>query len=152
MALTKRAPNTIHLGGHMTPLGEWIGSETITPGDLLEFFDDSGKMKLRKHSGAAEMPRTIIALEKLLHNKGVDDTYAAGEIVYAAELHKGSTWWARVPSGQDIAAGDALQSNGNGMLRAADATTATAGVYAFQAENAIGLVAATTRVKAMVVR
>jgi hypothetical protein len=56
-----------------------------------------------------------------------------------------------VPSGANITAGTLLQSNGNGMLKAATATTADANLAHFQAlESTGGAVAVTTRLRIQV--
>lgn len=147
MALNKRAPNTIHLGGPIEKLNEHVAGVEITPGDELEFYDDSGKMKLRPLASATQMATGIIALEKLLHNKGVDDTYAVGELVIAAKFLPGSSFWGRTPSGQNIQAGEPMQPNGNGMHKSATSAAAGDGLAVYQALDAPGLVAETTRVK-----
>lgn len=149
--ITARDPNTIHLGGDITRLNEYSAGVAITPGMLIELYDDSGKMKWRPHASATEFPTAIFATEKLIHNKTVDDVYAIGDLVAAVQGHKGSSWWALVPSGQNLVAGDLLQSNGNGMLKKATATTADANLAHFQAlESTGGAVAVTTRLRIQV--
>lgn len=151
MAVTARDPNTVHLGGDITRLNEHSAGVAITPGMLIEFYDDSGKMKLRPHASATEYPSTIFATEKLMHNKGVDDVYAINDLVAAVQGHKGSSWWALVPSGQNIVAGALLQSNGDGMFKAATATTAAANVAQFQAlESTGGAITVTARLRIQV--
>lgn len=151
MAVTARDPNTIHLGGDITRLNEHSAGVAITPGMLIEFYSDGTNMKLRPHASATEFPTAIFATEDVFHNKTVDDVYAIGSLVPAVQGHKGSSWWALVPSGQDIAAGALLQSNGNGMLKAATATTAAANVAHFQAlESTGGAVTVTTRLRIQV--
>lgn len=153
MALAHNPPNTIWLGGEITKLNEHVGSATITPGMLIEFHDSSGKMKLRPHASATENASSIFALEKTIHNKTVADTYAANELVLAAMFHKGSSVWALVPSGQNIVAGDLLQSNGDGKLKKATATTADANLANFQAlESSGGAVTEDTRLRVQVLR
>lgn len=148
MAVTARDPNTIHLGGDITRLNEHIAGVAITPGMLIEAYNDGTNMKYRPHASSTEFPTSIFATEKLIHNKTVDDVYAIGDLVAAVQGHKGSSWWALVPSGQNIVAGQLLQSNGNGMLKAATATTADANLGHFQAlESTGGAVAATTRLR-----
>lgn len=151
MAVTARDPNTIHLGGDITRLNEHSAGVAITPGMLIEFYSDGTNMKLRPHASATEFPTAIFATEKLMHNKTVDDVYAINDLVAAVQGHKGSSWWALVPSGQNIVAGDPLQSNGNGMLKKATDTTAGANLAHFQAlESTGGAVAVTTRLRIQV--
>ncbi len=157
MALTKRPPNTILLGGGLpggdragTKINEYIASTTITPGMLIELHNDGGKMKWRPHSSATTVVAPIIALEKSLHNKGVDDNYVAGELVLAYHLRKGSTWCALAPSGENITDADYGQSNGNGMMKEATSAAAGDNVAQFQFQETIGAITATTRVRTMV--
>lgn len=150
MALQHRAPNTIKLSGPTEKLNEHICAVAITPGMELEFFDDSGTMKLRPLASATQMPTGIIALEKILHNKTVDDTYAIGELVYAAKFLPGSSFWGLIPSGQNIQAGEPMAPNGNGMHKAAADADAADGLAKYQALDAPGSVAVTTRCKIQV--
>lgn len=151
MAITKRSPNTIYLGGEITKLNEWVLGVAGTPGMLLEFYTDSTVKKLRPHATAADVQTAIILLEKSLHNKEITDTYSIGELAYAAHFHKGSTFYGLAVSGQNIQAGEYLQSNGDGKFKVATATTADAGVAKFQAEETIGLIAADTHLRISVV-
>ena len=148
MALAHRAPNTVYLGGSIEKLNEHVAGVAITPGMECEFYDDSGVMKLRPLASATEAPTGIIALEKMIHNKTVDDTYAIGELVPAAKFLPGSSFWGLIPSGQNILAGKYMQPNGNGMHKLSTATTAAANVANYQAlESSGGAVAVTTRLR-----
>lgn len=117
MAITRRAPNTIHLGGPITRVNEYVAIESITPGMLLEGHNDSGAFKWGVHDSADAAAQRVFALEQISLNKGVADPYAAGDLVEAAIFLPGSTVWAIIPSGQDIAMGDMLQSNGDGKVK-----------------------------------
>lgn len=157
MALSKSPPNTILLGGGLpggdqagTKVNEYVGSATITPGMLIEQHSDAGKLKWRPNSSATNVVTPVVALEKSLHNKTVDDTYAAGELILAYHLRKGSTWWALLPSGQNITTGDYLQSNGDGMLKEATSVTAGDNVAQFQALETLGAITVTTRCRVVV--
>lgn len=148
--LAHRDPNTIHLGGEITKMNEHIAGVAITPGMIIELYDDSNKMKWRPHASATEISTGFVALEKSIHNKTVDDAYAIGELVYAARFHPGATFWGLVPSGQNVSAGEFGQSNGNGMVKVATATTSDANLAAYQFEEALGLITATTRCRTRV--
>lgn len=148
MALAHRAPNTIHIGGDITPMNEWTAGEAdITPGDHIELFDNSGKMQWRKFATATNVPGSYIALEKIIHNKGIDDKYALNELVYAAKFHKGSAFLGRVVSGSNVQAGEALAANGagTGLFKIAADSDAADGVAVFKSMQALGLIAADTR-------
>ncbi len=117
MSITKRDPNTIWLGGPRTEIGDIAASEAITPGHLIERFDSSGTQKFRKHATAAGAAAPIFATEQSMLNLGVDDAYAADDLVEATVGQAGTTIWALIASGQNIATGDFLESAGNGTLR-----------------------------------
>lgn len=151
MALAHRAPNTIWLGGRIERLNEHIAGVAITPGDEIEFYDDSGTMKLRPLASATQQATRIIAEEDLFHNKTVDDVYAVGDLVRAAKFLPGSSFWGRIPSGQNLAAGVNMQPNGNGMHKAATSSAAGDNVAAYQSlESSGGAVAVTTRLRIQV--
>lgn len=154
MAIAKTPPNTILLGGGLpggdgalTKDNEHVASAAITPGMLIELDAD---LKYKPHASATEMQSVIVALEQTIHDKGIDDAYAINDLVLAAHLRKGSSFNAIVPSGQDITKGDRLQSNGDGKLKEATATTAAANVAVFQALETIGAVTADTRLRTLV--
>lgn len=151
MALALRDPNTIYLGGGqtvggeagMTRVNEYVAIEAITPGMLLEYHNDSGTLKWGVHDSADAAVSPVFALEQLFLNKGVDDAYAAGDLVEAGIMHTGSKVWAIIPSGQNIAPGALLQSNGDGKLKAL-----ATGVGKFVAlESSGGAVTADTRLR-----
>lgn len=151
MAISQREPNTILLGGGMnaadgaaTYINDLVAVETLTPGMILELHDDNGVPAWGVHDTADDPVEPVVALEKgLFLNKGVDDTYADGELVIAAALKPGSMFWGIVPSGQDINVGARLQSNGDGKLKAA----ATGHVKFVSHTDTGGAVTEDTRVK-----
>jgi hypothetical protein len=148
MALMKRSPNTIWLGGQIERMDEHIAGVAITPGDECEFYDDGGTMKLRPLASATQQATRIIAEEDLFHNKTIDDVYAVGNLVRVAKFLPGSSFWGRVPSGQNLAAGVNMQPNGNGMHKAATSSAAGDNLAAYQSiESTGGAVAVTTRLR-----
>lgn len=119
MAITKRNPNVVHLGGEYILVNHLAAIEEITPGMLLEYHNDSGVLKFGVHDSAdAVLTGAFVALDQSEHNLGVDDVYAAGDLVKAAHMQPGATAWMLIPSGQTISPGDLLQSNGDGKLKA----------------------------------
>lgn len=157
MAISKLPPNTILLGGGLpggdgghTVVEEYIAGVEIIPGMVIELFNDTG-LKWRPHNAAADMQAVTVAIEKSIWNKDVDSPYAIGDMVRAVTLRKGSSFWGLVPSGQNITQGDKLQSNGDGRLKEATATTAAANVAVLQALETIGAVTAVTRLRTQVV-
>ena len=135
----------------MTLDDEHVASAAITPGYLIELHSDSGTLSWRKNASATNQATMAIALDDPARNKGIDDDYADGDKVRAAFLRPGAVFYGEIPSGQDIAVGDYLQSNGNGQLKEATAATATANVARFQSLDAPGAVAADTRLRVVVI-
>ena len=120
MSITRFDPNTIFLGGSKTDQSDLAASEAITPGHLVEKFNNAGVIRWRKNTNttADKASQCAVAMDHPMANKGVDDAYAAGDLVEVGVGHKGSQWWMLIASGQNIAAGDPLESAGNGTLRA----------------------------------
>lgn len=150
MAITKRNPNTIYLGGGDGPGGEsgctnindYVAIEAITPGMLIEYHDDSGTMKWGVHDSADDVVQVVVALDQPFLNKGIDDAYAADDLVLAGQLRSGSVFYGIIPSGQTIALGATLQSNGDGKLKAA-----ASGDVRFKSLDGPGAVTADTRIR-----
>jgi hypothetical protein len=133
MSITRYPPNTIWLGGeHATVVNDLVAKEVITPGMLIERVNDAGTPKFQKH-GTAAVAGATYALDQSMLNKGVDDTYAVGDLVEALVCPAGTTVWALIASGQNIAAGVKLESAGNGTLRTLAAGIAIA--LAIEAAN-----------------
>jgi hypothetical protein len=147
MALMHRDPNTIHLGGPIERLNEWICGVAITSGMECEFYNDSGTMKIRPLASATQQATNIVALEDLFHNKTVSDVYAIGSLVPVARFLPGSG----IPSGQNIVAGQNLQANGDGWLKDATSDAAADNVARKQAlESSGGAVSVFTRLRVQV--
>lgn len=118
MAITQRNPNVVHLGGEYVLINTVPAIEAITPGMLLEYHNDSGTLKLGVHDSAdAALSGALIALDQSEHNLGVDDAYAAGDLVKCAHMQPGATAWMLIPSGVNTTPGALLQSNGDGKLK-----------------------------------
>jgi len=143
---TQNPPNTIFLGGERTQINDRAASETITPGHLVELFNNAGVIRFRKHSTAAVATERLVATEMNMLNKGVDDAYAANDLVEVSALQGGATAWMLIASGQNIVAGQKLESAGNGTLRAL-----AAGVALFSALENKPNVTVQTRIRVEVV-
>jgi hypothetical protein len=124
MSITRQNPNTIFLGGDRTQVNDLAASAAITPGHLIERTNNAGVIRWRKHATAGGDTAPAIATDQSMLNKSVDDDYAANDLVEASILHAGATAWMLIASGQDIAAGQKLESAGNGTLRALASGTA----------------------------
>lgn len=152
MSITKLNPNTIWLGGPKHLVNDLVAGVATTPGMIVEMYSDGGVLKIRPNASATEQATIAVALEQAEMNKTVDDAYAIGDLVIAAFLVPGSTFWALIPSGQNIAVGGLLQSNGDGKLKAATSTTAADNLAKFQALEASGAVTADTRLRVQVIQ
>lgn len=140
MSITRFNPNTIFLAGRREQIGDIAASEVITPGMCVELFNSSGTIRFRKATAA--LAGAIVATNQSMLNKGVDDTYAIGDLMEASVAISGSTWWALIASGQNIAAGNRLEHAGDGTLR-----ILAAGVPVFKALENKPTVTTLTRIR-----
>lgn len=146
MAVTQLDPRTVWLGGPRTEIGDLAASETITPGHLVERFNNSGVIRFRKHATAGGANGRLVATEQSMLNRGVDATYAVGELMEVSQGSGGTTFWMFIASGQNIAAGNKLESAGDGTLR-----ILASGVALFSALENKPNVTVTTRLRVEVV-
>lgn len=116
MAITRLNPNTIFLGGDRTEVGDLACSEAITPGMLVETFNNAGVIRWRKATADLDIPPAFCT-EHAMANRGVDDNYIASDLLEVSIGHKGATFWGLIASGQNISAGNLLGSAGGGTLK-----------------------------------
>lgn len=118
MAITLNQPNTIHLAGPVQEVGDLACGVAICPGHLVERYNPSGTIiRLRPHTTGGGATMRLLAVEQSDVNKGVNDGYAIGDLVQAKAFPTGSSAWALIASGQNIVAGNKLESAGDGTLR-----------------------------------
>lgn len=117
MSITRLNPNTIFLGGTRIQIGDLAASETITPGMLVDRFNSAGVIRWRKHATAGAAVAPAFATEQSMVNKGVDDTYLLNDLMEVSIGTRGAAFWALIASGQNIVAGNKLESAGDGTLR-----------------------------------
>lgn len=142
----RRDPGTIWLGGPRTEIGDLTAKAAITPGHLVERVNTSGVWQWQKHGTAAVATARAVATEQSMINKGVDDAYAAGDLVEVSEGAGGTNFWMYIASGQNIVFGQKLESAGDGTLRAI-----ASGVALFQALETKANVLVLTRIRVEVV-
>lgn len=119
MAITMLQPNTIWLGGPRTVVNDLAAGVAICPGMLVERYVPSGtQVRLRPHATADVATGRFVATEASMLNKNVNDGYAINDLVEVSEGAGGSSFWMIIASGQNIAAGQKLQSAGDGTLKA----------------------------------
>ena len=140
-------PNTILLSGMPCIFDDLMAIETVRPGMLLEYHNDSGTLKMGVHDSADEVAARLFAMSRAETNRGIDDAYAAGDLIRFAACPPGTRVWAIVPSGQNIAPGAKLQSNGDGKLKALN----TGQFIAVAIESTGGAVTADTRLRVEIV-
>lgn len=116
MSITRNNPNTVFLGGDRTQVGDLACSEAITPGHLVETFNNGGVIRWRKATADLDIPPAV-ATDHTMANKGVDDNYIASDLLEVSIGHKGATFWMLIASGQNVAAGNLLGSAGSGTLK-----------------------------------
>lgn len=119
MAITRLNPNAIHLGGDITVIDEQAAVEAITPGQLVEYQNNSGVLAFGLHDTADDPAGALIALEREELNAGISTAYASGDMLKVGHFHPGSTFYGFVVSGT-YDPGALLQSNGDGNFKAAD--------------------------------
>jgi hypothetical protein len=118
MSITRFNPNTVFLGGERIQVGDLPVSEAVTPGHLVERHNNGGIIRWRKHATAGGGGPVAVATNQSMLNKGVDDVYAIGDLAEVSVLQAGGTAWMFIASGQNITAGQKLESAGDGTLRA----------------------------------
>ncbi len=117
MSITRLNPNVIVLGGDYVQVNDLAASETIVPGKLVDRFNNGGVIRWRNQATASIACVPAFAKEHSMANKGPDDAYAAGDLVEAAICQGGTAVWAFIASGQNIVAGNKLESAGDGTLK-----------------------------------
>lgn len=111
-------PNTTVLRGGPFTRREETASEAITPGHLVEF--NSGS--LRKHATSGGPAASMWAVEADYIGNETTDAFASGDRVPYIAAPKGTVIWAHLASGQNVARGAELMSNGAGALTAHSGT------------------------------
>ncbi len=93
--------------------------QTITPGQLLKLDSDGGVAVHGTSGGAAERQ---VAIEDVAQGHGLLDTYAAGSLCFLYEAVPGDVLLMFLATGQNVAEGALLMSNGAGYLTALQST------------------------------
>lgn len=121
MAVQQRVPNTIHLGGEITLVGDIAAGEAVIPGALVE--RDAGEWD--NHSAAGGLATPAFALEQAEMNAGQDQTphvlaidhpYALGDLMQVGIGKPGTTFYGLLASGENVVDGAELDSAGDGEL------------------------------------
>src|SRR3990167_7439788 len=132
-------PNTIVLRGDAWTAREDRCNAALTPGMLCDF---AANDRLTTHASAGGYAPRIFALEADYVGNTVSTAYVSGDRVPYADCAPGVVVWAHLASGENVARGAYLSSDGAGRLHAyagtappvaqsdedADATAAGTGV------------------------
>ena len=92
---------------------EDAAAAALIPGHLIDY-DAAGDLVL--HATAGIQAARTFALERDELGQDIDTAYAIGDQVKVGAFHVGQRVYAFTPSGQNLAKGDLLQSNGVGCL------------------------------------
>jgi hypothetical protein len=145
MTITRYPPNTIWLGGPRTEIGDIAAKEAITPGHAVERVNTAGvwQWQLASSVTAGSPNCQGVATEQSMLNKGVDDAYAAGDLMEVTVPAPGTNMWMFIASGQNAAYGDRLTVIAGGTL----AVTTNDAQHAFTALETKANVTALTRIR-----
>lgn len=142
-------PNTVVLRGDAYTYREDRCNEAVTPGHLLEF---AGNDRLQKHATSGGPSGRLFALESDFIGNGVTTAYVSGDRVPYADCSPGVVVWAHLASGQNVARGAYLMSNGSGALTERTGSNITVAQADEDADASSGIAAAgTLRFRARVV-
>lgn len=95
-----------------------LASETLTPGELVLEAATSGQVKANDAAGDADAEKAWVRENRENEGDGVDTDIASGDsctVIYPAQ---GAKVNARIAHGVNVSHGAALESDGNGALRA----------------------------------
>jgi len=109
------AYNTIKLKKYSDVIEEFEANAAITPGMVVELMSTE---KVRKHATASgNVIPVMVALEDELQGNGINDDYAAGDVVQVWIPGKGDQFYALLKDEETIVIGDALESDGFGKVK-----------------------------------
>lgn len=106
---------TINVKSEFSLPKEGIGSGVITPGMLLERTAVVNTVKA--HAQASKNQNRLVALERDIAGDDIDDDYATGEQILMRVFLPGDEVYMLLADGENVAAGDMLESNGDGYLK-----------------------------------
>ena len=142
-------PNTIILRGDAFTSREDRCNEAVTPGHLLNFATND---RLQKHGTSGAGGGRMFALEADYIGNSVTTAYASGDRVPYADCAPGVVVWAHLASGQNVARGAVLMSNGSGAFTAHTGTNIILATADEDADASTGISATgTLRFRARVV-
>lgn len=145
--MASTTPHTILLvvNGDNRPIFEHKANEALTPGELLAFDADD---ELIPHGVAGGNAQAIFAMEDPYNGStttpAIDVDYDANEQARVVYAQAGDVVYAFCPTGQTIAKGDPLESDGAGGLQKHGPVAVNAagtGTYTFYARAVVAFAA-----------
>jgi len=112
-------PNVTILRGDNVTYREDRGNVALTPGQLLEF---AANDRLTTHSTSGGYAGRLFCVENDSIGGSTTLAYASGDRVAYADCSPGTIVFAHLASGQNVARGEILMSNGAGYLTARTST------------------------------
>ncbi len=106
--------NRIHLGGEFVH-EEALASGVIQPGMLVELTSATADT-VRAHAAEGGRAERMFAVEDALQGNTIDDNYASGDLVMLCIALPGSSVFAILKAGENVAKGAKLVSAGDGTL------------------------------------
>lgn len=117
MAISTRTYQRIMVVGDGVPK-EGKAYEALSPGHLVEWYNDETVEKLRKHATAGGNGAPfIVAMEDEEQGKTIDDAYAADANVKVRVLQGGEEVYLRLKDGESVVYGDKVESAGDGTVQ-----------------------------------
>lgn len=130
----------------------YIGSGTLYCGMAVELTSTADTVQAHS-TDRGRVNGNLIVTENTLEGEGITDTYATGEQVRVTSFLTGDEAYLYIASGQNIAIGDKLVSNGSGYFEkeSSDSSSGDIEITTFAtALEAVNATAAAARCRAMI--
>ena len=115
--------NSIKIKNYSDIFIEKAAAEILKPGHLLML---TSADKVQKHNVASGNVLLLVGIEDALQGKGIEDAFAAGDVVRVWIPQRGDVVRLRLKDGQNVVIGDWVESAGDGTVQkyAVDSTGA----------------------------
>lgn len=128
---SKTNPTRIQLRGTGTH-EERRAASAIRPGDLVRLTSTD---KVQKHGTADGAAVPMFALEDALQGNGIDDNYAADDLVSLGIQVPGDIVYGWLSGGENASIGSLLTSNGDGALKVGTSNVVAVALEAVNASD-----------------
>lgn len=116
---------TVKIKRYTNVVNEFVASAAIIPGALVELISTG---QVRNHATAAGYVAPMVAVEDELQGKGINDNYAAGDVVQCWSPNHGDEAYLLLADEETIVIGDLLMSDGFGKVKKRTSTNPVVGV------------------------